>query len=70
MKSSVEYGHLWHAFADHSIDSLDRCQLKRRVGGREFGLLRDPCADFRSDENTLAIFRAAMDDAVANDIDI
>ena len=70
MKSSVKDRHLRHAGSDDAIDGLNGRQLQRVVRRSEFGLLRDPRANLRSDQNTFAILRPAMHDAMAHHVDL
>jgi hypothetical protein len=69
MKAGVEYGDLQNVPSDDAVDSAHRFELEPVVRGREFNLLGDGCANFRSQRCTFAITRPAVHDAMADRID-
>ena len=69
MESGVKHGHLGHRGSDDAIHGVDRGQLKWSMGRGELGHLGYPGANLRRDQNTFAIFRTSVHDAVANHVD-
>jgi len=69
MKASVEYRDLKNLRADDAVHRLDCFEFEPIVRGREFDLLGDGRTDFGSQWRAFAIDRAAVHDAMADDVD-
>ena len=70
MEGGVEDGDLVDARAQDAVDLLDAFELETVMLGGELALIGDRFAYIAGEKGSLAIRSAAMDNAMADDVDI